>query len=181
MQKMALNYGGDRQDCVSGRIFAEKGIWCMASNAVPLRSLSGDLQVSVWGSGSPRREFLYSDDMADACVYLMKQTGSEFNALIADHAVPPLINIGCGQALTIRELAETVAETVGFDGPLEFDMSKPDGTPQKRLDVSRLMKVGWQRRTELKCGVRMVYREFMSKAETAAREGPAETRWPRRY
>jgi GDP-L-fucose synthase len=122
--------------------------------------------VSVWGTGTPRREFLYSDDMADACVYLMNLADEQFKTLLgSDEAatgifMPPLVNIGVGHDLTIRELAETVREVVGFQGTIEFDTSKPDGTPRKLMDVSRLSSLGWQAGTDLRSGLRVAYSEF---------------------
>ena len=106
----------------------------------------GDASITVWGSGTPRREFLYVDDLAEACVHLM-ETGYD----------GPLINIGCGEDLSIRELAQTVAEVVGFQGELVFDSSKPDGTPRKLLDISRLRALGWQPRTPLRAGIAETY------------------------
>jgi len=106
----------------------------------------GDTEYVVWGSGTPRREFLYVDDLADACVHLMLQ---------ADEV--PLINIGTGEDVTIRELAETVMAVVGFEGRIVFDASKPDGTPRKLLDVSRLKARGWQATTALRDGIRLAY------------------------
>jgi GDP-L-fucose synthase len=106
----------------------------------------GDAAYVVWGSGAPRREFLYVDDLADACVYLM-ELGHE----------GPLVNIGTGQDVTIRELAETIMDVVGFDGQIVFDSSKPDGTPRKLLDVSRLAGLGWRARTSLQEGIRAAY------------------------
>ena len=108
--------------------------------------LRGDLEYVVWGSGTPRREFLYVDDLADACVYLMTQgyTG-------------PLLNVGTGEDVTIRELAETVMDIVGFEGRIVFDSAKPDGTPRKLLDVSKLAALGWRARTSLRDGIRLAY------------------------
>ena len=108
--------------------------------------LRGDASYTVWGSGKPKREFLYVDDLADACVHLM-QTGYD----------GPLLNIGTGQDVTIRELAEAVMEVVGFEGQIVFDASKPDGTPRKLLDVSRLKALGWTAKTPLKQGIRLAY------------------------
>ena len=108
--------------------------------------LRGDASYTVWGSGKPKREFLYVDDLADACVHLM-QTGYD----------GPLLNIGTGQDVTIRELAEAVMEVVGFEGQIIFDASKPDGTPRKLLDVSRLKALGWTAKTPLKQGIRLAY------------------------
>ena len=106
----------------------------------------GDAEYVVWGSGTPRREFLYVDDLADACVHLMER---DYDG--------PLVNIGTGEDVTIRELAEIVMHVVGFEGRIVFDSSKPDGTPRKLLDVSRLAALGWQARTSLRDGVRMAY------------------------
>lgn len=103
-------------------------------------------ELVVWGSGTPRREFLYVDDLADACVHLMEQGYDG-----------PLLNIGTGEDLTIRELAELVMEVVGFQGRIVFDASKPDGTPRKLLDVSRLAGTGWSARTSLREGIRLAY------------------------
>jgi GDP-L-fucose synthase len=106
----------------------------------------GDTQLVVWGSGTPRREFLYVDDLADACVHLM-EAGYD----------GPLLNVGTGEDLSIRELAETVMQVVGFDGRIVFDASKPDGTPRKLLDVSRLTALGWRATTPLREGIRRAY------------------------
>jgi GDP-L-fucose synthase len=108
--------------------------------------LRGDKELVVWGTGTPRREFLYVDDLADACVFLM------------EHDYPgPWLNIGCGDDVTIRELAETVMDVVGFRGRIVFDTSKPDGTPRKLLDVSRLAAQGWKARTPLGEGLQRTY------------------------
>ena len=108
--------------------------------------LRGDAEYVVWGTGTPMREFLYVDDLADACVHLMRQGYDG-----------PLVNIGTGTDVTIRELAETVMEIVGFQGRIVFDTSKPDGTPRKLLDVSRLASLGWRAKTSLRDGIRMAY------------------------
>lgn len=108
--------------------------------------LRGDASYTVWGSGRPMREFLYVDDLADACVHLMERGYDG-----------PLVNIGTGEDVTIRELAETVMEVVGFRGDIVFDASKPDGTPRKLLDVGRLQALGWRARTPLKEGIRLAY------------------------
>lgn len=120
-------------------------------------SLQSKERALVWGSGAPRREFLYSEDMANACVYLMNLPDEEFNKLTADPSYAPIINIGCGEDITIRELAELVAKTVNFKGELTFDASKPDGTIRKLLDVSRLTAFGWSPKTSLEEGLRMAY------------------------
>jgi GDP-L-fucose synthase len=127
--------------------------------------------VSVWGTGTPRREFLYSDDMADACVYLMNLPDEQFKTLLgSDEAatgifMPPLVNIGVGHDLTIRELAETVKEVVGYQGTIEFDTTKPDGTPRKLMDVSRLDALGWRAPTAFKAGISAAYRDFVERIE----------------
>lgn len=109
----------------------------------------GDREVVIWGTGTPRREFLYVDDLAEAAVFLMENYSGE-----------QLVNVGCGEDLTIRELAELVAETVGFQGRLVFDSSKPDGTPRKLLDVSRIRAIGWKPATSLPKGIRLTYDWF---------------------
>jgi len=109
--------------------------------------------VVVWGTGSPRREFLYVNDMADACVFLMENFSAK--------EIGELINIGTGEDNTIKELAELVKDTVGYQGTLEFDTTKPDGTPQKLLDVSRLHKLGWKHKTSLREGLAKTYRDFL--------------------
>ncbi|WP_028996357.1 GDP-L-fucose synthase family protein [Azohydromonas australica] len=108
--------------------------------------LRGDTEYVVWGSGTPRREFLYVDDLADACVHLMERGWDG-----------ELVNIGTGEDVTIRELAETVMRVVGFEGRIVFDATKPDGTPRKLLDVSRLAALGWRARTRLEEGIRLAY------------------------
>ena len=112
----------------------------------------GDAELVVWGTGTPMREFLYADDLADACVYLMQQGYDG-----------PLVNIGTGTDVTIRELAETVVRIVGFQGTLTFDTSKPDGTPRKLMDVSRLSQLGWQASTTLADGIALAYRDYLNR------------------
>lgn len=129
----------------------------------------GDKSVTVWGTGTPRREFLYSEDMADACLYLMNLPDDKFTTLLgSDEAatgifMPPVVNIGCGEDLTIRALAETVSDVVGFQGELTFDTSKPDGTPRKLMDVSRLTAMGWKPKVALREGLARAYTDFLSK------------------
>jgi GDP-L-fucose synthase len=122
----------------------------------------GDQELVVWGTGKPLREFLYSDDMADACVSLLRLDDAKFSLAIETY--PPLVNIGSGVDLTIRELAELVCEVVGFRGRLSFDSSKPDGTPRKLMDNGRVTNLGWAPRVGLREGVRLAYEEFKSKA-----------------
>lgn len=122
--------------------------------------------VTVWGTGTPKREFLYSDDMADACVYLMNLPDEQFVPLLGqdrNEGLAPLVNIGVGHDLSIRELAETVAATVGYQGKLEFDASKPDGTPRKLMDVTRLNAMGWQAKTGMREGLAKAYADFLSR------------------
>nr|WP_263376614.1 GDP-L-fucose synthase [Granulicella aggregans] len=113
---------------------------------------SGAATVTVWGSGTPRRELLYSDDVAEACLFLMNLDEEKFGTLLVEDA-PPLINIGTGEDVTIRELAETVARVLGFTGELVFDATKPDGTPRKLMDVARLHGLGWRHKTGLEAGI----------------------------
>ena len=110
--------------------------------------------VKVWGTGKPRREFLYSQDLAKACLYIMKN----FNA----EDIGEVINIGTGQDVTISELAEIISEVVGYEGTIEYDLSKPDGTFRKLLDIDRLSKLGWKAQTSLKEGLVETYRDFVS-------------------
>jgi len=125
--------------------------------------LRGDTEMVVWGTGTPRREFLYSDDMADACVYLMNMPDEQFLSLLKEE-VAPLINVGCGADQSILELAELVKQVVGFEGDLKFDTSKPDGTPRKLLDVGKIGQYGWKVKTGLKDGIRLAYQDFLQEA-----------------
>ena len=130
----------------------------------------GDAAVTVWGTGTPRREFLYSDDMADACVHLMTLPDARYTALLgSDKSVtgrfePPLVNIGVGQDVTIAELAAAVAKTVGYDGQIVYDASKPDGTPRKLMDVGLINSAGWAASTPLAAGLAAAYTEFKAGA-----------------
>lgn len=120
--------------------------------------------VTVWGTGTPRREFLYSEDMADACVYLMSLPDEQFVPLLGqdrNDGLAPLMNIGVGHDLTIRELAEAVKGVVGYQGMIEFDTSKPDGTPRKLMDVGRLSAMGWKASTTMHDGLVVAYQNFM--------------------
>ena len=107
---------------------------------------AGASSVTVWGTGSPRREFLHVDDLADACVYLMR-----------DYSSPDIVNVGWGRDISIAELAELIRKIVGYDGDIQFDTSKPDGTPRKLLDTARLTKLGWQPSIELEEGIARTY------------------------
>jgi len=123
--------------------------------------LAGRKQVEIWGSGKPLREFLHSDDMADACVHLLELPEAAFAALTASTTVAPLLNVGSGVDQTIIELAGLIKQTVGYEGEFVFDASKPDGTPRKLLDVSRLQATGWQPRFTLQSGLADAYRDFL--------------------
>ena len=116
--------------------------------------------LSVWGSGLPRREFLHVDDLADACIYFMQKSVSDFKR---DGSVLPLLNIGVGQDQTIQDLAQMVMKAVGFQGGIEFDPSKPDGTPRKLLDVSRANGLGWRAEIPLNQGIANAYEDFLSR------------------
>jgi GDP-L-fucose synthase len=113
-----------------------------------------DETVTVWGTGTPRREFLYVDDLADACIHLMKTYSGD-----------GLVNIGTGEDITIAEFARVVAATVGFAGEIVFDTSRPDGTPRKLLDVSRLAKLGWRASTSLEEGIKLAYQAFLGETK----------------
>jgi GDP-L-fucose synthase len=123
---------------------------------------SGRRELVVWGTGTPRRELLFSEDLAEACVFLMNLDEQTFSGLLSG---VPLINIGTGRDVTIRELAEEVCEVLGFEGELLFDTSKPDGTPQKLLDVSRIQQLGWRPRTTLAEGIALTYEAARSQLE----------------
>jgi GDP-L-fucose synthase len=122
----------------------------------------GDNEAVVWGTGTPRREFLYSEDMAEACVFMMTATDEKLATLLTADA-PPLVNIGCGEDVTIRQLAEIVAKVTGFSGKLIFDTSKPDGTPRKLLAVNRMSALGWAAGTALESGISLAYRDFLQR------------------
>src|SRR5882762_5784035 len=116
--------------------------------------VAGISNVVVWGTGTPRREFLYVDDMADACIHLMKTYSDQ-----------ELVNIGTGEDITIAEFAHLVAAAVGYTGEIGFDTSRPDGTPRKLLDVSRLARLGWRASTSLEDGIKLAYQAFLSETK----------------
>ncbi|KOR29274.1 GDP-L-fucose synthase [Achromatium sp. WMS2] len=116
--------------------------------------------VVIWGTGTPKREFLYSEDMADACIFLLQEGADKLEVLFND-LTPPLVNIGCGEDLTIRELAMLVAKIVGFKGQLEFDTSKPDGTMRKLLDTGRINGLGWRPKWSLERGITNSYQDML--------------------
>lgn len=120
---------------------------------------SGAAEVVCWGSGSPLREFLYADDLAEACLFLMENYSGE-----------PFLNVGSGQEITIRELSEMVAHSIGFTGKVRWDASKPDGTPRKLMDSSRLRALGWNPRTGLEDGIRMAYADFLRRFGIAGKK-----------
>jgi GDP-L-fucose synthase len=119
--------------------------------------VNGASDVVVWGTGTPRREFLYVDDLADACIHLMKTYSSD-----------ELVNIGTGEDITIAEFARVVAGVAGYTGNISFDPSRPDGTPQKLLDVGRLARLGWRASTALKDGIKLAYQAYLSETRQAA-------------
>ncbi|MBR1151559.1 NAD-dependent epimerase/dehydratase family protein, partial [Bradyrhizobium sp. JYMT SZCCT0428] len=119
--------------------------------------VSGARNIVVWGTGTPRREFLYVDDLADACIHLMKT-----------YCSGELVNIGLGDDITIAEFARLVAATVGYTGEISYDTSRPDGTPRKLLDVSRLAKLGWRAKTRLEDGLKLAYQAYLSESKQAA-------------
>jgi GDP-L-fucose synthase len=119
---------------------------------------AGAKSIAVWGSGNPRREFLHTDDLAYACVFLLEY-----------YDQPDLINVGCGEDVTIRELAETVCDVLGFEGTLEFDPTKPDGTPRKLLDIQKIKSLGWSPKIPLREGIADAYDWFIKNQSTARR------------
>jgi GDP-L-fucose synthase len=127
----------------------------------------GERQVTIWGSGRPRREFLCSDDLGDACVFLMDLPDARYDMLAASGGVP-LINVGTGTDQTIAELAALVAEVVGYAGEFVYDASKPDGTPRKLLDVSRITALGWKPGVDLRSGIALAYADFQRRFAAAA-------------
>jgi GDP-L-fucose synthase len=118
---------------------------------------AGVKAVTVWGTGTPKREFLHVDDLADACLFMMNLPDESFSSLLTEQAAPALINVGTGEEVTIRELALQVKDVVGFTGELEFDTAKPDGTPRKLCDVSRIHSLGWRHRIGLEEGLMETY------------------------
>lgn len=128
---------------------------------------TGEKQVLLWGTGKPLREFLYSEDLAEACIHLMNLPELVYQGLLLPDA-PPLINIGSGQDQTIRETAETVMQALDYQGELVFDTSRPDGTPRKLLDVSKINSLGWRATTSLQDGIRKTYESVREQLTLAA-------------
>ncbi len=114
--------------------------------------INGLTNVTIWGTGSPKREFLFADDLADACVYLMD-----------NYEEPTLVNIGTGEDISIKDLAFLVKKIIGFEGEIDFDTSKPDGTPRKLMEVSKLNGYGWKHQVELEDGIKLAYEDFLSR------------------
>jgi GDP-L-fucose synthase len=131
-------------------------------------TVNNDPEVTVWGTGTPKREFLYNQDMADACVFLMRLEDNQFQSLLgSDESVsgkfqPPLINVGYGSDVTIKELAEAVKLTTSYKGETSFDTTKPDGTLRKLMDSSRLQQLGWKPKTKLESGLKLAYSDFIT-------------------
>ncbi len=145
---------GDNYDLETSHVLA-----ALIRKAHEAKTKGGE-KLTVWGTGKPRREFLYSDDLADACVFLMSMPEEKFATLVAPDRLP-LINIGAGKDISIGELAALVAEVVGFNGLIDFDTAKPDGMPQKLLDVSRLAALGWRAKIGLRQGIALAYKDFL--------------------
>jgi GDP-L-fucose synthase len=122
--------------------------------------MHGERSFTVWGTGNPLREFLFSDDMADACVFLLNLPQDEFNKLISNAEAAPLVNVGSGTELTIGELAKKICTVLEFNGDIVFDASKPDGTPRKLLDSARLFSYGWRPKVAMEEGIGIAYAEF---------------------
>jgi GDP-L-fucose synthase len=121
---------------------------------------NGSPEIVVWGTGNVRREFIYSDDLAEGCIHLMNLDEERYQRIARSQDEPPLINVGVGEDITIRELAQTVCEVLGYEGRLVFDTTKPDGTPRKVMDVERIHHLGWHATTDLRTGLRFAYEDF---------------------
>jgi GDP-L-fucose synthase len=135
-----------------------------AADLCPPTSGTRSVRLALWGSGTPLREFLYSDDLAEACVFLIENVDYKDTAFTDESGtVQSHINVGSGQEVTIKELAETVKEVIGFHGEIAWDTSKPDGTPRKLMDSSRLRALGWSPKVSLKEGIRCAYQDFLSR------------------
>jgi len=127
--------------------------------------------VPIWGTGTPMREFLYSEDMAEACVFVMSLSDADFNPLLGQErndGLPPLLNIGSGTDVSIAELAELVKEVVGFVGNIQYDHSKPDGTMRKLMDSARINHLGWSAKISLKQGLELAYADFLQQAKQSS-------------
>jgi GDP-L-fucose synthase len=131
------------------------------NHKLPDMGLKAQPAVNLWGSGSPRREFVHVDDMADACIFLMNREDEVFDSLFAENRLP-LINIGCGTDITIRNLSGLIAEIVGYQGDIVWDGSRPDGTPRKLLDISKLEQLGWKSSISLAEGIKRTYEWYLA-------------------
>lgn len=154
MSVMPANlYGpGDNYDAQSAHVFPT------LIRKIHQAKVDGAPTATLWGSGTPRREFLYSEDLADACVFLMENYSA--------NDVGEVVNVGTGEDITIVELARTMARVIGYDGRFDFDTSKPDGTPRKVLDVSRLRHFGWRASTSLEDGIRRAYNDYLGSLDS---------------
>jgi len=149
-------YGaGDNYDLAGSHVLP-----ALIRKAHEARAASAD-RIVVWGSGTPRREFLYSDDLAEALLMLLATDWERLQAALPSSRLP-LINVGAGKDLAILELAALVCEVVGFRGRVELDRSMPDGTPQKLLDISRILSLGWKPRTGLREGIAKAYQDYLA-------------------
>jgi len=128
--------------------------------------LRGERSVTVWGTGKPLREFLFSDDMADACVFLLNLQKEEFSKLVGDPEAAPIVNVGSGSELSIADLARKVCQVLEFKGEIVFDAGKPDGTPRKLMDSARLFSYGWRPKVTMEEGISIAYAEL--RAQPAA-------------
>jgi len=133
---------------------------------------AGAREVIIWGTGTPRREFLHSDEAAEACIFLLNLPDNQLDEILANEEVSPIVNIGCGEDMTIRELAELIAKVVGFRGRLVFDTSKPDGTPRKLMDIGRLTALGWRpRRESFAEELQNTYKDFCERIVSVSAKG----------
>lgn len=126
--------------------------------------VTGAKSITAWGTGMPRREFLYVDDLANACVFLMNLPNAQYQTLLHEDK-PPIINVGCGEDISIKELVELIKEVIGYQGKVIWDTSKPDGTMRKVLEIGQLPNLGWQPKVALKSGIAQAYQAFLTKAE----------------
>jgi GDP-L-fucose synthase len=132
--------------------------------------VAGNRPVTLWGTGAPRREFLYSDDMAEGCIHVAASPDEDFDRLLGDREgrtdifEPPLVNLGVGEDLTIRDLALLVRDVVGFDGEIVFDTTRPDGMPRKLMDCSRMAAIGWRAKTSLRDGLTKSYADYLERS-----------------
>lgn len=124
--------------------------------------ISNSPEVIIWGTGKPRREFIYSDELADACVFLLEQDEATYNNILGDNQKAPLINIGSGKDQTIKHLADVIQKVVGYEGQLSWDAEKPDGTPKKILDIGRLSEIGWRSKLSLDDGIAKTYQHYQA-------------------